>query len=291
MRSDYFSFTFPAISPQISMFDRLTQFADRLARETGAAILRDYASVVHEVKPDGSLVTRADRFADAKLHAAIRAEFPDHGILTEEGDRTLPDTEFCWIVDPIDGTTNFTRSIPVWGVSLGLLYRGVPVFGLVHFPPLSQTFYGSDPGDTGLDLPIAAFLNGEPIGAAREDLSGQHFFSVCTRSVDKVHHPLPCKVRMLGASTYNLLTVALGSCLGAIEATPKIWDIAAVWPIVRASGAMWCFLDRSGLPVDRLPLVAGRDYTDETFPVLVVARSEFYGVFAERLDLGAIAGL
>lgn len=273
------------------MFDRLTQFADRLARETGAAIQRDYASVIPEIKPDGSLVTRADRFADAKLHAAIRAEFPDHGILTEEGDRTLPDTDFCWIVDPIDGTTNFTRSIPVWGVSLGLLYHGTPVFGLVHFPPLSQTFYGSYPGDTGLDLPTVAFLNGEPIHAAQDDLSGQHFFSVCTRSVDKVRHPLPCKVRMLGASTYNFLTVALGSCLGAIEATPKIWDIAAVWPIVCASGATWRFLDTTGETIKRFPLVAERDYTNETFPALALARPEFYAAFADRLELAAIASL
>jgi len=269
--------------------DRLTQFADRLARETGAEIQRDHATVVPEIKPDGSLVTRADRFADAKLHDAIRAEFPDHGILTEEGDRTLPDTDFCWIVDPIDGTTNFTRSIPVWGVSLGLLYRGTPVFGLVYFPPLAQTFSGSYPGDSGLELPTAAYLNGTPIRACQDDISGQHFFSVCTRSIDRVVHPLPCKMRMLGASTYNFLTVALGSCLGAIEATPKIWDIAAVWPIVRASGAQWLFLDATGAAIERFPLRPNRDYTEEKFPALALAKSEFFETFAARLKLASIA--
>jgi myo-inositol-1(or 4)-monophosphatase len=80
---------------------------------------------------------------------------------------------------------------------------------------------------------------------------------------------------MLGVATYNLLTVAAGATLGGVEATPKIWDIAAVWTIVQAAGAVWHHLESQPI----FPLEVGRDYSRRSFPTLVVSRSNLIPIF------------
>jgi myo-inositol-1(or 4)-monophosphatase len=76
---------------------------------------------------------------------------------------------------------------------------------------------------------------------------------------------------MLGVASYNILTVAIGSTIGAVEATPKIWDIAAVWVILKAIGAIWVPLEASQ---NIFPLELGKDYSSRNFPTLVVSHSQ-----------------
>ena len=256
-------------------WDTVLNFAETTTERVGKQLLEDFGSATASEKADGSLVTKSDMRSDAQIRASIAEAFPEHGILAEESSRTFPDTEWCWIVDPIDGTTNFARGVPVWGISMGLLYRGTPVFGYVHFPPISQSFHGFWYGDSGLTGPTGAFANGQPIGPSSDNPSGNHFFSFCSRSIRAIEHPFPCKIRMVGVATYNLLMVSNGVALGAVEATPKIWDIAAVWPIVRGAGGVWIFLDNT----TQFPLKSGLDYTSLSMPSLVVARQELVEVF------------
>lgn len=250
----------------------ILSFAQELASQVGRQLQQDFGRVQATEKGDGSLVTRADQWADQTLRAAIAAAFPDHGVLSEEADHTFPANDWCWIIDPLDGTTNFTQGVPVWGVSLGLLYQGTPVFGCVHLPPLNQTFHGFWQAPEKAD---GAFLNGEPIRASAAPAGSNQFFSLCSRSVSLMAQPFPCKIRMLGAASYNFLMVAAGITLGGVEATPKIWDIAAVWPIVKAAGCAWVALE----PDPIFPLQVGEDYGDRSFPTLVVSREELVPVF------------
>ncbi|MEO1622300.1 MAG: inositol monophosphatase family protein, partial [Cyanobacteria bacterium J06632_3] len=193
----------------------VTSFAQQTTDEVGAKLMEAFGSATAEQKADGSLVTEYDKWADAELCDRIAKSFPDHGILSEEAEHTFPGTDWCWVIDPIDGTTNFTRGVPLWGVSLGLLYKGTPVFGHVYIPPVDQHFYGFWPGASGLEMPTGAFINGQPIQPAPDAPSGSHFFSLCARSLKVLQNPFPCKIRMLGVATYNLLTVASGVSLGA----------------------------------------------------------------------------
>ncbi len=247
-------------------------FADRTTTEVGRRLLESFGTASATEKADGSLVTECDRWADGVLREAIAQAFPDHGILSEEAKHIFPNPrkEWCWVIDPIDGTTNFARGVPLWGISLGLLYQGTPVFGYVYLPPIAQAFHGFWYGDSGLSGPTGAFLNDRPIHSSPDDPSGNHFMNLCTRSTAILKAPLPCKVRMLGVATYNLLTVANGTALASIEATPKIWDIAAVWAIAQAAGAKWIALDNA-CP---FPLVPGQDYCNKPYPTLVVSRPE-----------------
>jgi myo-inositol-1(or 4)-monophosphatase len=256
-------------------WQQILEFATATSVSVGEELLSQFGQVQAAEKADGSLVTQADRWSDATVRQAIAAAFPDHGVLTEETQHIFPDTEWCWIIDPLDGTTNFARGLPIWGISLGLLYRGTPVFGYIHFPPVQQSFWGYWPGASGLEMPVGAFLNQRPIHISPDEPSLNHFFNFCARSIPLLHYPFPCKVRMLGVATYNLLTVAMGSALGGVEATPKIWDIAAVWPIAHAAGAVWTPLE----PQPIFPLEANVDYGQRAYPTLLVSRAELVTLF------------
>ncbi|MDX2213243.1 MAG: inositol monophosphatase family protein [Oculatellaceae cyanobacterium bins.114] len=250
-------------------------FAETTTQRVGAQLLKDFGQAQASEKADGSLVTQSDQWADEELRGAIATIFPDHGVLSEEVAHIFPDTEWCWVIDPVDGTTNFARGLPIWGVSLGLLYRGTPVFGYVHLPPLRQSFHGFWYGESGLTGPTGAFLDGQPIHASADAISPNHFFSLCARSIAALKQPFPCKIRMLGVATYNLLTVAAGATLGGVEATPKIWDIAAIWAITQAAGAVWHPLESEPI----FPLKPGQDYGKRSFPTLVVSQPSLIPVF------------
>lgn len=250
-------------------------FAETTTHLVGAQLLSDFGQAQASEKADGSLVTQSDQWADEALRNAIAQAFPNHGVLSEEVEHTFPDKEWCWIIDPLDGTTNFARGLPLWGISLGLLYQGTPVFGYVHLPPLSQSFHGFWYGSSGLVGPKGAFLNHKPIHVSDDSITPNHFFNLCARSVSALRQPFPCKIRMLGVATYNLLTVAAGATLGGVEATPKIWDIAAVWAIVQAAGGVWLPLE----PNPIFPLKPGQDYGDRPYPTLVVSQPELAPIF------------
>ena len=253
---------------------KVTHFTQTETHKVGEKLLEAFGSATADQKADGSLVTQYDKWSDKELCDRIQETFPEHGVLSEEAEHTFPDTNWCWVIDPIDGTTNFTRGIPLWGISLGLLYNGTPVFGHVYIPSINEHFHGFWTGDSGLQMPTGAFVNGKAIHTAPDLPSGSHFFSLCARSTKVLENPFPCKIRMLGVATYNLLTVASGVSLGAVEATPKIWDIAAVWAIVQAAGASWVALDGKS----SFPLVVGKDYSSFPFPTLVT-RPDLVGKF------------
>lgn len=262
-------------------WNQVLDFSKSISMEVGATLLEVFGKADAEEKQDGSLVTEYDKWSDERLRKAIQKAFPEHGVLSEETAHVFPDKEWCWIIDPIDGTTNFTQGIPLWAVSLGLLYQGVPVFGSVFVPSLNHHFHGYWGGNSGLDISNGAFLNGEPIHVRPDDPSKNQFFSLCARSTDVMCHPFPCKVRMLGVATYNLLIVAAGYAIGAVEATPKVWDIAGIWPILHASGATWIPLD------DRMPfpLQPGKNYENQPFPTLVLNRADLIDQFRSLVDI------
>ncbi|ERN40974.1 archaeal fructose-1,6-bisphosphatase [Rubidibacter lacunae KORDI 51-2] len=258
---------------------RFEAFARALTARVGERLLA-FGDAAVEQKADGSLVTEADLWADGEIRAAIAAEFPEHGVITEETEHLFSGTEWCWVVDPIDGTTNFTRGIPIWGTSMGLLYCGTPVFGLVHFPPLQQTFHGIWIGDSGLDGQSGAFLNGKPIRTSPDEPSSNHLFNACTRSTSVLQPSLPCKSRVVGVCTYSFLLVATGAVLAAVEAIPKVWDIAATWAILQAAGGT--FEQLGSEPV--FPLQTGRDYGSQALPSLVASRPAVATVFAPLVE-------
>ncbi|MBW4644629.1 MAG: inositol monophosphatase family protein [Goleter apudmare HA4340-LM2] len=254
-------------------------FAQTTTTRVGKQLMQDFGQVQALHKADGTLVTKADKWADQEIRDAIASTFSGYGILTEESDQVFPGTEWCWVIDPLDGTTNFTRGIPIWSISLGLLYQGTPIFGYVYAPPLNQAFHGFWPGTSGLSTPTGAFLNHHPIHTSLDSPSNNHFFNLCSRSLPVAQPDFPCKIRMLGVASYNFLTVATGATLGGVEATPKVWDLAGAWVIVQAAGGTW-----KSLKSEPFPLLPGADYGDHSFPTLVVSRPDLVPMFTPFLE-------
>jgi myo-inositol-1(or 4)-monophosphatase len=260
----------------MDFWKQILEFATATTERVGDRLLADFGRVEGVEKGDGSLVTAADKWADAEIRTAIEQTFPTHGILSEEGNHTFPATDWTWVIDPLDGTTNFTRGIPLWGIVLGLLYQGHPVFGYVYFPPLNRRFHGYWAGYSGIeDVPNGAYLNGKPIQSSGESPSNNHFFSFCARSIKILQPGFPCKVRMLGVASYNFLAVADGTMLGGVEATPKIWDFAGVWPIIHAAGGAWVSL----IPESTFPAIVDRNYANYALTSLVVSSPELIDIF------------
>lgn len=233
----------------------LASLIDRVA----ARQLHDFGRASANLKPDGTLVTSCDLWSDQTIVEGLRALHPGEGVLSEEGDCRLPDSPAFWVVDPLDGTTNFAAGIPCWSISLARFEGGQPVLGILDVPPLALRIVAKA-GE-------GVWRNGVPLASPASQSHPGTCVSLCSRSIrvlqKRPDHPFPGKLRMFGVASLNLVSVALGQTVAALEATPKIWDLAAAWLILRelSCPVHW-------LKDDPALVIPGTDLTSSGFPVL-----------------------
>lgn len=259
----------------MSDFEPFLPFAQRLAAEAGGLITSYFRRTVARRKSDGTLVTEADERANELIVQAIRSAWPDHAILSEEGDTCYdPATEYTWVIDPLDGTTNFARGFPIWGVSIGLLRAGAPVVAVVDFPLLGESYWAT--------AGRGAFCNGEELATDQSArIDNQQIFTQCTRTRRRLNIRSPLKARMLGSAAYHLLAMARGSSLVAVESTPKVWDLAGAVLVAQEAGGVVEGLD--GSPVFPLPSEA-LDYAAVSRPVLAAANRNVLDEFRASIS-------
>ena len=205
-------------------------------------------SFVVEHKADASEVTAIDRATEEAITAVLRTAFPDDAIVGEEFGRIGPATARReWYVDPIDGTSNFVRGVPVWGSLIGLVVDGMPVTGVVSAPALGRRWWATHGAP--------AHLNGRVIRASDTASLDRAFASISVTQSwrDAGRGPAlesltrhVARVRNYGDFWQHML-VAEGALDVSIDAIGlKPYDIAALVPIVAAAGAAWS--DRFGAP-------------------------------------------
>ena len=251
------------------------QFAAQLARQAGGLLL-DYfkPSGTHaNLKSDRSVVTEADLAADRLIADAIRTAYPGDGLLSEELQTTLgKNTPAVWVIDPLDGTTNFSLGLPIWGVCIARLVEGQPNLAAVYFPVLEELYTA--------ESSAGAFRNGEPM-QVKPPIPDQPtaFFSCCTRTHRKYAVDLRYKTRILGSASYTWCAVARGAAIIGFEATPKIWDIAAGWLLVSEAQGMIGTFDGS----QPFPLIPGFDYRAQDFPTVAAATPELAAKAREQI--------
>ena len=255
------------------MVDTPLMFTIQLAQEVGRLLLEYFQidNLEARLKSDRSLVTQADLEANQRIAAAIRGKYPDEFMLSEEmqpGEPGLGPAEGqpAWIIDPLDGTTNFSLGLHYWGVLLARLAHGWPELAVMYFPAIDELYYAvSGQG---------AYLNDKPMRIkppeANRPLS---FFACCSRTYRSYQVSVPYKTRILGSAAYTLCTVARSTAILGFEATAKIWDLAAPWLLVCEAGGVIETLDGS----QPFPLVAGMDYSAQSFPILAAANPEIAG--------------
>ncbi len=252
----------------------LLQFTRSLAAEAGQRLLGWFGQATAGTKGDGSVVTQADLDVDRFIQGALRSSYPQHGIVSEESALVYEGAEFTWVIDPLDGTTNFANGLAHWGVSIALLQHGEPLLGVLDFPLLQQQFAALRGGGAWLHdrrLSQDRRLHVPPLPP--EDQQSNLFFTTDSRGFRFLEIRSPFKARVLGSAAYDLVAVAAGTAVACIETTPKAWDFAAAWLIVQETGAtvgtMW-----PGLTV--FPLTAGQDYGGRIYPLLFAANAQLW---------------
>jgi myo-inositol-1(or 4)-monophosphatase len=224
------------------ILDEAVVFAESTAREAGTILMDFFGKEGLQVSSKSSgvdLVTEADRRAEQIIMDAMRHRFPDHGILSEEADPRASDSEWRWVVDPLDGTTNFTQGFPLFCVSIALQHRGKSVVGIIYVPVLDRmSTAASGKG---------AFVDGKKVYVSRKKILDQCVLATGF-PYDRAAHPennaeyfarmvpLVRGLRRTGSAAYDLSLVAAGVFDGFWELNLSLWDVAAGTLLVEEAG-------------------------------------------------------
>jgi len=225
------------------------------AVKKGGAVLMNSFGKIQDISYKGTidLVTETDRRSEDAVVDFLCREFPEHGILTEEREERITGSSTRWILDPLDGTTNYAHSYPFFAVSLALEKKGRVVWGAVYDPLRDELFSA--------ELGGGANVNGHPIRvSAAADLEKS---MLCTGFPYDVHHSeknniknfisfikVARAIRRDGSAALDLCYVAMGRFDGYWEMKLKPWDVAAGCLVVTEAGGRVTAFD--GAPLDML---------------------------------------
>jgi myo-inositol-1(or 4)-monophosphatase len=211
-----------------------------VAARSAGDVLRDWAArfTVREKGP-ANLVTEADYAAQDAIVAVIRAQFPDHGFLGEEAlDQPARNEPFRWIIDPLDGTSNYVHGFPYYAVSIGLEHNGEMVLGVIYDPNRDEVF-AAQRGK-------GATLNERKIQPSGVNALGNAFVVASLPTGAEVDDPAVARllrvlphaqtVQRTGSAALNLAYVACGRIDAFWSSSLKPWDVAAGSLIVAEAG-------------------------------------------------------
>jgi myo-inositol-1(or 4)-monophosphatase len=218
----------------------ILRITEDIARQAGAVLMSGYGNVRH-VQQKGAidLVTEFDKRSEELILSFIQKEFPDHAILAEESGHNEAVSEYQWVIDPLDGTTNFAHGIPIFSVSIGLLKNNAPILGVVYDPIRNETFSA--------EAGRGATLNNQPIHVSSRTDLGQAVISTGfpydlrtnpqNNFTQFVQFQLRTQsVRHLASAAIDCSWTAMGRLDGYWEFGVKPWDIGAGALIVREAG-------------------------------------------------------
>lgn len=237
------------------------QLAESAARLAGETLLKARRNLNVEFKGEGrhNLVSNADREAELVIKTLILEKFPQHQILAEESGLHKNDSPCKWVIDPLDGTTNFIHGFPFFCVSIGLEINGAVELGVV-FDPVRREMFSAERGK-------GAFLNGNPIQVSEErdlqksllvtgfsydirenpEKNFDHFYSFSLQGQ---------AVRRTGSAALDLCYTAAGIFDGYWELTLSPWDMAAGSLIVQEAGGVVTDLDGNRFSIYQKNVIA-----------------------------------
>jgi myo-inositol-1(or 4)-monophosphatase len=237
------------------------------ARKAARSLKRDFGEVANlqvSLKGPANFVSAADHRAEEILRTELLKARPGYGFLGEEGGNSEgTDKTHTWVVDPLDGTTNFLHGIPHFAISIGIVREGVPIAALIH-NPANDEFYTAERGK-------GAFLNDRRIRvAARRQLSeaviccglphlGRGDLALFRREFAVVQERV-AGLRRLGAAALDLAYIAAGRFDCYWERNLSAWDIAAGVLIVRESGGFVTDLNDKERTIENGDIIAGNEY-------------------------------
>lgn len=224
------------------------ELAARLADAAGAAIRPFFRKpFAMEAKADLSPVTEADRAAEAAMRAILAEERPDDGVIGEEYGRERGDAERVWVLDPIDGTRSFVAGRPIFGTLVALLHQGKPVLGMIDQPISGERWLGVAGKPTTLNSVPIRTRPCDAIGQAHLATTGPGYFTPESwAAFERVR--TAARDTLWGGDCYNYGLLAAGHLDLVVEDGLKLYDFAALVPIVEGAGGV--MRDWHGRPLD-----------------------------------------
>lgn len=223
-----------------------------IVREAGK-ILSDKNISITQKGNDSNYVTSADVKVQKFLEKELLQLLPGSTFVGEEGDAKKVTGEYVWVVDPIDGTSNFIRDIGVSSVSVGLLKNGIPYIGVIYQPYRDEMYWA--------EIGKGAFMNGQKILVSDRDFRHSHLCSAmslynkdyakpCFNIIERVYAESD-DLRRLGSAATELAYLAAGRVELYFEIRLFPWDIAGAIPIITEAGGVIEILYEEMLPLDR----------------------------------------
>ena len=226
---------------EIDLSDAFLEVAVDAATRAGELLRSRFGSLRHIAYKSGptNLVTEMDGQAEALIVEAIRRRFPDHAVLAEESGASGGATPYRWIVDPLDGTTNYAHGVPLFAVSIALEVEGRLELGVVVDPSRDERFTARRGG--------GAFLNGQPLSVSDTPTvatsllaTGYPYDIRSTRENNLAEHDafaVRCRsIRVIGTAVLSFAWVAAGRLDAYWEPRLSAWDVAAGAVLVEEAG-------------------------------------------------------
>jgi myo-inositol-1(or 4)-monophosphatase len=239
----------------------------KAARRAGRTLNRDLGEVANlqvSLKGPANFVTAADKRAEELLYGELTKARPGYGFIGEEGGaREGTDKANVWIVDPLDGTTNFLHGIPHFAVSIALQREGDLIAGLVYNPATDDLFLaekgkGAYLNDQRMRVAARKRLNEAVIGCGMPHI-GRGDFEIAGAELAAIQ-PQVAGLRRFGAAALDLAWVASGRIDGYWERNLSSWDMAAGMVLVREAGGFVTDISGGDKIFETRDIIAGNDY-------------------------------
>jgi myo-inositol-1(or 4)-monophosphatase len=261
----------------MSTYDIFLQEAIVAARLAGSYQKYRFASVLNvEMKGDKDLVTEVDKESERLIVEHLLSCFPDHDIVAEESLYPQTGSQYRWIIDPVDGTTNYAHGFPWFCSSIGLELDGEMVVGVIYNPVYDELFTAAKGG--------GAFLNGVRLSVSahmplKNTLLGTGFpYDCATDPANNFDNFIAFQkkargIRRAGAAALDLACVAAGRLDGFWELKLKPWDVAAGVLLVREAGGVVTTFDGSGYNVFNNRIVASNGLIHDEMVAMLTAQA------------------
>ena len=246
---------------QSSMLD----FAIKTAKDAGNILMYHFGKIssVEKKTTDIDLVTIADSESEAFIIDRIKTTFPQHQIIAEESHQIKGNSNYRWVIDPLDGTTNFVHNLPIFAISIGLQYKNKTILGVVYNPAVDKCFFAERNG--------GSFLNENPIHITSTNTLSN---SLLVTGFPYIHDDRYEKcfnifqelygrtqgIRRLGAAALDFCFVAMGRFEGFWELGLQPWDICAGTLILEEAGGSVTDWDGSPAPFSGIRVLATNSY-------------------------------
>ncbi|MYM54792.1 inositol monophosphatase family protein [Thalassovita mangrovi] len=252
----------------------------KAARKAGRSLVKDFREVENlqvSMKGAGDFVSKADLAAEEILKQELMGARPTYGWLGEEGgEEAGQDPTRRWIVDPLDGTTNFLHGLPHWAISIALEHKGQIVSGVIYDPAKDEMFYAEKGAGAWLNDSNRLRVSGrnrmiESIFATGIPFAGKRTLPATLQDLARIM-PECAGVRRWGSAALDLAYVAAGRYDGFWERELNIWDLAAGTLIVTEAGGMVGPIRDGHDPLEHGDIVAANNEIFDKFAGIVRAR-------------------